>query len=299
VATGTLFGLHIFSDTGKDSQIIRCLIGGLDLKNRLPIGVCDSGVGGTSVVKQLMKVLPHEQIIYFGDTARVPYGPRPVSEILQFMEEIMEFFQERQVKLVVIACGTMTSQALEIVKHKFSFPMVGVSAGARSALEATRNKKIGVLATQGAISSGFHGKRISVLEPTATVLAQACPRWVPLVEAGQLDGDEVRRVSATYLAPLQEAGVDTLILGCTHYPYLRNVIADIMGPGVALIDPAMETAEEAKSVLERLSMLNQQRSTPYNQFFFSENPTEMQHLVEKIMDSELPAFKLADFGKVC
>lgn len=269
------------------------------MESRLPIGVCDSGVGGTSVVKQLMKVLPHEQIIYFGDTARVPYGPRPVSEILKFMEEIMEFFQEHQVKLAVIACGTMTSQALEIVKHKFPFPMVGVSSGARSALAVTRNKKIGVLATQGAVSSGFHGKQINAIDPTATVLPQACPRWVPLVEAGQLDGDEVRRVSATYLAPLQETDVDTLILGCTHYPYLRDVISNIMGSGVTLVDPAMETAEEAKFVLEKFGMLNQQRSTPDHQFFFSKNPSEMQHLVEKIMGCDLPAFKLANFGKVC
>lgn len=266
--------------------------------NSRPIGVCDSGVGGTSVAKQLMKILPHERIIYFGDTARVPYGPRPVAEIMQFMEEIMEFFQSHNVKLAVIACGTMTSQAMETVKHKFSFPIVGVSSGAYSALQATRNKRIGVLATQGTVASGFHAKKITALDPTAAVFPQACPRYVPFVEAGQLDGEEVRHTSINYLTPLKEAGVDTLILGCTHYPYLQKVIADIMGPEVTLIDPATETVEEAKKVLQKLDMLNVQRGIPDHQFFFSKQPDEIQALVEKVMEKKLPAFKLADFGKV-
>jgi glutamate racemase len=260
------------------------------------IGVCDSGIGGTSVVKQLMKLMPHEQIIYFGDTARVPYGPRPVEEITTFLKEIMEFFQSHQVKLGVVACGTMTSQALEIVKEKFTFPIVGVSSGARSALAATRNKRIGVIATQGTVASGFHAKRIIPLDPAATVVSQACPRFVPLVEAGIMDGDEVRQISDTYLSPLKEAGVDTLILGCTHYPYLSKVIADIMGPDVALIDPAIETALEAKSVLEELGMLNRQRAVSAHQFFFSKDSREIQVLVERLLDSSLPAFKDATLG---
>lgn len=269
------------------------------MKNRLPIGVCDSGVGGTSVVKQLMQVLPNEQIVYFGDTARVPYGPRPIPEIKQFMEEIMEFFAQHQVKLAVIACGTMTSQAMEAVKHKFGFPIVGVSSGARSAIAATRNKKIGVLATQGAVASGYHSQRIMALDPDVTVVPQACPQWVPLVEKGQLDGEEVRRVSTAYLAPMKEAGVDTIILGCTHYPYLRDVIAEIMGSEVTLIDPAIETAEEAKLVMDSLAIQNYERSVLEHQFFFSKNPDQMRQLVEKLMDTQLPAFKLAAFGEIC
>lgn len=268
------------------------------VKNRQPIGVCDSGVGGTSVVRQLMRLLPNEQIIYFGDTARVPYGPRPVVEIKQFMEEIMEFFQAHEVKLSVIACNTMTSQALESVKHKFAFPMVGVSSGARSALAATRNKQIGVLATQGTVASGYHARQITALDPTATVLPQACPRFVPLVEAGKLDGEEVRQISSTYLSPLQEAGVDTLILGCTHYPYLGDVIADIMGPAVAIIDPALETVQEAKSVLERLDLLNRSRDKQEHQCFFSKAPHDAHALVERLMGVTLPSFKQASFGKV-
>lgn len=269
------------------------------MNNRQPIGVCDSGVGGTSVVKYLMKLLPNEQIVYFGDTARVPYGPRPVVEIKRFMEEIMEFFAEQKVKLAVIACNTMTSQALQTVKHKFDFPMVGVSPGARSALAATRSKRIGVLATQGTVASGYHAKQITNLDPEATVLLQACPRFVPLVEAGKLDGEEVRQISATYLSPLIEAEVDTLVLGCTHYPFLWQVISRIMGPKVTIIDPALETVEEAKQVLEQKGLLNQTRLEEKHRFFFSKEPDATHALVERLMEMSLPRFMEASFGKVC
>lgn len=267
------------------------------MKTRQPIGVCDSGIGGTSVVKHIMRLLPNEQIIYFGDTARVPYGPRPVVEIKRFMAEIMAFFCQHEVKLGVIACNTMTSQALETVKHKFPFPMVGVSSGARSALAATRSKRIGVLATQGTVASGYHAKQITGLDPAATVFPQACPRFVPLVEAGKLAGEEVRRISSTYLYPLQEEGVDALILGCTHYPYLREVIADIMGPRVAIIDPALETTQEAQAVLEKMGLLNQSRSAQAHRFFFSKESGETQMLVERIMGMALPPFMTATFDR--
>lgn len=264
-----------------------------------PIGVCDSGVGGTSVVKYLTELLPNEQIIYFGDTARVPYGPRPVAEIKRFMEEIMEFFYENEVKLAVLACNTMTSQALETVRHKFPFPIVGVSSGARSALAATHNKRIGVLATQGTVASGYHAKQITFLDPTASVFLQACPRFVPLVEAGKLEGEEVCRISNTYLEPLKESGVDALILGCTHYPYLTKVIADIMGPEVSIIDPALETVQEAKEVLAKAGMLNQSLRGWEHRYFFSKAPEEAHALVERLMGTSLPRFAQATFGKVC
>lgn len=289
----------MYSDGKKYGDSIGAFCrGGNIVKNRQPIGVCDSGVGGTSVVKQLMRLLPNEQIVYFGDTARVPYGPRPVTEIKRFMEEIMEFFQEHEVKLSVIACNTMTSQALESVKHKFSFPIVGVSTGARSALAATRNKRIGVIATQGTVASGHHARQITAFDPTATVLPQACPRFVPLVEAGKLDGEEVRQISNTYLSPLKESGVDTLILGCTHYPYLWDIITGIMGPAVTIVDPAIETAQEAKAVLERLDMLNHDRGEGEQQYFFSKGIDEAHALVERLMGTKLPVFRHASFGKV-
>jgi glutamate racemase len=263
-----------------------------------PIGVCDSGVGGTSVVRQLLKVMPDEQIVYFGDTARMPYGPRPKAEIIQFLEEVLEFFQTHNVKMGIIACGTMTSQALELVRHKYSFPLVGVNTGAGSALAATRNGKIGVIATQGTVASGYHAKQITAMDPDASVFPQACPRFVPLVEAGCLDGAEVQDACRTYLLPLKESGVDTLILGCTHYPYLEKAIAEVMGPDVALIDPALETAAEAKTVLESLDMLNMERGKPEHQFFFSKNPHEVHLLVQKLMGLQLPAFRHASFEGV-
>lgn len=223
------------------------------MDNKASIGVFDSGIGGLTVVRELVRLMPDENYIYFGDTARAPYGSRPPAQILEFMHQILRFFRERRVKTVVYACNTMTALGLEQARHYYSFPLVGMNTGVRAALKATRNKSIGVIATQATIASGKHGKTIKTVDPGATIYPQACPKLVPLIESGRLEGPRLEEALVEYLTPLKEAHVDTLILGCTHYPLISPAIARFMGPEVALIDPASETALDARSLLAKQS----------------------------------------------
>ncbi|MDT8899941.1 glutamate racemase [Anaeroselena agilis] len=219
------------------------------------IGVFDSGVGGLTVVKELAWLMPEEHYIYFGDTARAPYGSRPPSQILAFMRQILDFFADRQVKMAVFACNTMTALGLEAARHHYPFPLVGMNPGARVALNVTRNKHIGVIATQAAIASGKHGQALTNLDPGVTVFPQACPKFVPCIERGILDGGPLEAAAQEYLMPLREERVDTLILGCTHYPLISPLIRRVMGPEVKLVDPACETALDARRCLIKHGLL--------------------------------------------
>jgi glutamate racemase len=220
------------------------------LSSSQPIGVFDSGVGGLSVVRQMMACLPEESIVYFGDTARVPYGSRTPDEIIAFGDQILAFLQLFDVKLVVAACNTSSSVSLPVLRGKYHIPILGVvEPGVRAALQVTSNRRIGVLATAATVDSGAYPRRFQDLDPGVDVYAQACPRFVPLVEAGQTDGPEVRSAAREYLQPLQEAGVDTIVLGCTHYPFLAPVIGELAGEAVQVVDPATETVKELAALL--------------------------------------------------
>ncbi len=219
------------------------------------IGVFDSGIGGLTVVKELTRLLPGENLIYFGDTARAPYGSRPPAQIIDFMHQILRFMAHEQVKMAVFACNTMTALGLETARRHYPFPLVGMNTGARLALKATRNKTVGVIATQATIASGKHGKTIKVIDPGVAVCPQACPKFVPLIEQGELAGPRIEDAALEYLLPLREAGIDTLILGCTHYPMISPLLGEILGPTVRLIDPACETATDARTVLARSGAL--------------------------------------------
>lgn len=214
-----------------------------------PIGVFDSGIGGLTVVKELLRLLPEENFIYFGDTARTPYGSRSPAEILRFMHQILRFFADQKVKQVVIACNTMTALGGEEAREQYPFLVTGTNTGICSALQATHNKLIGVIATQGTISSGNHGKTIKTLDPHATIYPQACPVFVPLIEGEKMDSLELKRAAEKYLLPLQDAAVDTVILACTHYPFITPLLQSIMGSGVQFIDPARDTAMDARNML--------------------------------------------------
>ncbi|MDR3588546.1 MAG: glutamate racemase [Negativicutes bacterium] len=221
------------------------------MDSKAAIGVFDSGVGGLTVVRELTRLMPDENYIYFGDTARAPYGSRPPAQILDFMHQILRFFLSRRIKLAVYACNTMTALGLEAARHYYPFPLVGMNTGVRAALKATRNKKIGVIATQATIASGKHGKTVKTVDPGATLYPQACPKLVPLIEGGRLEGPRLEEAVAEYLTPLKEAEVDALILGCTHYPLVSTAIGRFMGSRVALIDPASETALDARNLLAK------------------------------------------------
>ena len=219
----------------------------------MPIGVFDSGVGGLTVVRSLIDRLPREHIVYLGDDARGPYGPRDHEEVRRFAREIIDYLLGFDVKLVVIACNSATAAALEEAQRDYNIPVVGVILpGVRAALGRSTNRRIGVIGTVLTIGSGSYERAVRRLDPQVEVLSQACPEFVDFVERGEVDGQHIVEVAEGYLAPMVEAGVDTVILGCTHYPMLEELIQRIVGDGVTLISSADETAEEVRDILERL-----------------------------------------------
>ena len=226
------------------------------MSNNAPIGVFDSGIGGLTVVKELIALLPGEDFIYFGDTARIPYGPRPKEQIIEFMHEILKFFAERKVKMAVVACNTMTALGLEDAREQYPFTLVGVNAGVDLALSMSKNKKVGVIATQATIASGKHMKAIQAKDTEAFVYAQACPRLVPLIESAHVEGIEIESAVAEYLLPMKDAGTDVVILGCTHYPFVSPIIESVVGKDVTLINPARETAIDAYHILRQQDNLS-------------------------------------------
>ncbi|AGA70512.1 glutamate racemase [Desulfitobacterium dichloroeliminans LMG P-21439] len=268
------------------------------------IGMFDSGVGGLTVMKEILAQLPELQIIYFGDTARVPYGNRSREELISFGEEIISFLIDQGAEAIVIACNTSSANALPVLKEQFNLPLIGtIEPGARAAVRATKNGKIGLIATEATVRSKAYTsavKRVltkgvfpekdelrkgwqmekAVIE---VVRAQACPLFVPLVEAGLSHSPEAKGIARTYLAPIQEAEVDTLILGCTHYPFLASVIREIMEDRITLVDPAQAMVEELKEVLLQLELDNE-KSFDGHRFFVSGDPA----LFEQVGNTLLP-----------
>ena len=231
--------------------------------NSAPLGVFDSGIGGLTVARALFERLPRESVIYFGDTARVPYGPKSPETVRRYSGEILAFLLKRGVKAIVVACNTSTAHALSHLKELSPVPVVGViEPGARAAVAATKTGVIGVIGTAGTIASGAYERAIKALRPDAKVHAQACPLFVPLVEEGWFDHPAAELIAREYLEPLKRAKVDTLVLGCTHYPLLKPLLARVMGggPDVTLVDSAEETATAVAAELEKLGLLAERGS---------------------------------------
>ncbi|MBR2219854.1 MAG: glutamate racemase [Phascolarctobacterium sp.] len=226
------------------------------MRSNAPIGVLDSGVGGLSVLKVLYQMLPQENFIYVGDTARTPYGSRSEGEIRQFVEEIISWLESQGVKQVVIACNTLTMLGIDSLKKEHPFELIGMSKGEQLLLEASKKKKIGVFATQFTISTEAHKKAILAADSSAEVYPMACPKFVPLIEGEQFGNPAVAEAVAEYAAPLKEAGIDALILSCTHYPFIKDVVEVEFGNGVTVIDPAEATAKLSKASLEVNGLLN-------------------------------------------
>jgi len=226
------------------------------MRSNAPIGVLDSGVGGLSVLKVLHQMLPQENFIYVGDTARTPYGSRSEAEIRQFVEEIISWLERQGVKQVVVACNTLTMLGIDSLKKEHPFELIGMSKGEQLLLEASKKKKIGVFATQFTISTEAHKKAILAADSSAEVYPMACPKFVPLIEGEQFGNPAVAEAVAEYAAPLKEAGIDALILSCTHYPFIKDVVEAEFGDGVTVIDPAEATAKLSKASLEANGLLN-------------------------------------------
>ena len=220
-----------------------------------PIAVMDSGVGGISVLAELVKLMPHENFIYVGDTARTPYGSRSEEEIRQFVEEIISWLESQGVKQVVIACNTLTMLGIDSLKKEHPFELVGMSKGEQLLLAASKKKKIGVFATQFTISTEAHKKAILAADASAEVYPMACPKFVPLIEGEQFGNPEIEQAVAEYAAPLKEDGIDALILSCTHYPFIKDVVEAEFGSEVTVIDPAEATAKLSKEALEKEGLL--------------------------------------------
>jgi glutamate racemase len=217
-----------------------------------PIGMFDSGFGGLTVARALIDLLPSEDLVYFGDTGRYPYGPRPLDEVRQFAVEITRLLVDRHdVKLVVVACNNASAAALDLLRFEFDAPVVGViDPGVRSLLRATRNGRVGVIATVGTVRSGAYQRAVAANRAPVELTCAACPGFVEFVERGELESEEVHVLAERLLAPVRAAGVDTLLLGCTHYPFLARTIADVLGREVVLVSSADETAFEVRALLE-------------------------------------------------
>ncbi len=258
------------------------------------IALIDSGVGGLTVVKEIINQLPHENTVYFGDTAHMPYGPRPFEQVRGFVYEILDFLKTQEIKLVIIACNTAASAGLSYYQGKTDLPLLGViEPGVRAALRQTKNNKIGVIGTTGTIRSGAYQDIFQRFAPEIRLYSQPCPLFVLIVENGLVYSPEAIRVAEEYLLPLKKAGVDTLILGCTHYPLLADVIGKVMGPGVKLISSAEETAREAKRVLEGKGILTNSCETISSRRFFVSGPAKpFADLAQSVLQGTIKVYQV-------
>ena len=233
-----------------------------------PIGVIDSGVGGLTVAIEIMRQLPHETIYYIGDTARCPYGPRPVNEVKTFTWEMTRYLLRHDIKMLVIACNTATAAALDEIRESLDIPVVGVIyPGARAALKVSKHLRIGVLGTIGTIKSHAYEKALHSINKKVKIFPLACPKFVPLVESGEYHSAMAKKIVAETLLPLKNKHLDTLILGCTHYPLLEPIISAFMGDNVSVISSGEETAREVSAILHYKELLNREKSCLPNKFF--------------------------------
>jgi len=255
------------------------------------IGIFDSGIGGLTVLKEIVATLPDENIIYLGDTARVPYGIRSPETVTRYSFENTQFLLMQEIKMLVVACNTASAISLEAVKKEFPLPVIGVlDPGARAAVAATRSRKVGVIGTEATIGSGAYEKAIRKLAPDVEVSSLACPLFVQLAEEGWTENDVAQLVAEKYLAPLRGSGIDTLVLGCTHYPLLKQVISKAVGPGITLIDSATETAKEVADVLEKLRWRGAGKGEGIRKYYVTDTPTRFEKIGKRFLgDSQLRA----------
>lgn len=236
------------------------------------IGIFDSGVGGLTVAREIADALPHEHLIYLGDTARAPYGTKSAETVRRYSMENAAFLRDKGIKLLVVACNTASAVALDALRAELDVPVLGViDPGARAAVEQTRNRKVGVIGTEATIASGSYTRALKTLDPALEIYTRACPLFVPLAEEGWVDNDVARATAALYLTSLERSGIDTLVLGCTHYPLLAPVIAATMGPSVRLVDSAQTTARAVHETLSR-SGLARRSGTASVSFFVTDVP---------------------------
>lgn len=265
--------------------------------NNSPIGVFDSGIGGLTVLKEIFRMLPDEGTIYLGDTARVPYGIRSPETVMRYAFENTQFLVSKGIKLLVIACNTASSISLEAIRKAVSIPVIGViEPGACAAVRVTRNKRIGVIGTEATIRSNAYKRAINAIESSAEVFGLPCPLFVPLVEEGWTEGEITRMVAERYLDGLKERDVDTLVLGCTHYPLLKGIISEVMGTNVILIDSAVETAKGTMAVLKKQGIEADVKKNTLRQFYVTDSPDRFIEVGGRFLEQEIKHIEKIDVG---
>ncbi|MDR1765684.1 MAG: glutamate racemase [Lachnospiraceae bacterium] len=263
--------------------------------NSAPIGVFDSGVGGLTVAREILRQMPGERIVYFGDTARLPYGSKSKDTVIRYSKQIIRFLMTKNVKAIVVACNTASSLALEELQSYVGLPMMGViHAGAKAAVEATRNGKIGVIGTEGTIRSDIYRQMMTAMKPGVEVCQKACPLFVPLVEEGFFHDSVTDEIASRYLADLKQRYVDTLVLGCTHYPLLRSTLGRLMGEGVVLVNPAFETALELRKALGEAGILRGRGEPALHEFYVSDMAEKFTAFATSIMPEYVKETKLVN-----
>ncbi len=264
--------------------------------HQAPVGVFDSGVGGLTVVRSIEERLPEESIIYLGDTARVPYGTKSPDTVVRYAKACADILTARDVKLLVVACNTASAFALDALRDHLDIPVLGViEPGAHAAVRATRNGKIGVIGTAGTIRSARYTTVIQSIDPAISVVSAPCPLFVPLAEEGWTEGDVPASVARAYLGPLLDQGIDTLVLGCTHYPLLKGVIAEIAGEAVTLVDSADETAAVVQDTLEGMDLRGTAPLIPQFRFFVSDAPDMFMQVGKRFLGHSLQETEWVDF----
>jgi glutamate racemase len=257
-----------------------------------PIGIFDSGIGGLTVLKEIFDKLPNENTIYLGDTARVPYGNRSPETVTRYSFENTRFLSSRDVKILVIACNTASSVSLNAVRNSFPVPVVGViEPGAKAAVAATKKKKIGVIGTEATVNSNSYTRAIQAIDPSIDVFGTSCPLFVPLVEEGWTDGQITEMVADRYLADIREKEIDTLVLGCTHYPLLKTVLSRLMGDEVTLIDSAIETACEISAILAAQGMMNIPGQPVRHEFYVTDSPQKFLSVGERFLGRSIESIE--------
>jgi glutamate racemase len=260
-----------------------------------PIGVFDSGVGGLTVAKEIMRQLPGESLVYFGDTARVPYGSKSGKTVCKYSKQIVNFLLTKHVKAIVIACNTASALARETLEQMVEIPVVDVvQPGAKMAAESTKNKNIGIIGTESTIKSGIYEKYLHKLDPEITVVSKACPLFVPLVEEGLLEDRVTEDIVGRYLHDMKEYAIDTLVLGCTHYPLLRGVIGREMGEKVKLVNPAYETAKSLKKLLKNEGLLAMPETEVQHHYYVSDGVDKFISFADAVLPCHVEQTNVVD-----
>ncbi|RDY26187.1 glutamate racemase [Romboutsia weinsteinii] len=266
--------------------------------NDRPIGVFDSGLGGLTVLKEITKILPNENIVYFGDTARVPYGPRSKETVMKYTFQAINFLLSKNVKAIVIACNTATARCLKEANEKYNIPIIGViEAGARTAAYSTKNKIVGVIGTEGTINSKAYNHEIEKIDKNIQIVDKACPLFVPIVEEGWSNTDVATLTAKRYLEDLTKEGIDSLVLGCTHYPLLKRTIGEVVGERIKLVNPAKETAKDLKQILENNSITKESDEPVSYEYYVSDVPGRFAAIAEEFLNGKIENVKNVEIQK--